>query len=175
MNREIIFLGGIHGTGKGFVSEMLCNILPLQYLSASELIKWREINVDAQIKTVNDISDTQERLMRALTSVCSHGQSYLLDGHYCLLNGVNKPTKVPFEVFEQINPIGLLLTVAEPKIIIQRLWERDMKIYDESLIDEMQNLEKEYVKEISTKLRVPMFIADPSDIKSLADKLEILL
>ncbi len=175
MNRKIVFLGGIHGTGKGFVSEKLCELLYLRYLSASELIKWRDINTDAQNKTVDNISDTQDRLLRALAAICVEGQSYILDGHYCLLNGEGKPTKVPFGIFEQINPIALLLTIAEPEIIVERLWQRDMKKYDVNLIYEMQQLEKEYATEISAKLHIPMFIVDPSDTETLGHKIKNMI
>jgi adenylate kinase len=173
--RKIIFLGGIHGTGKGYVSERLCKILPLEYLSASELIKWKEINQDAQNKTVENIPDTQKLLMKALQATCEDNRSYLLDGHYCLLNNEQSPTKVPFKVFENINPIALLLTLTEPEIIVKRLLERDNKLYNRTVIENMQNLEIEYVKEISVKLRVPMFIADPLEIEDLANKIRILI
>ena len=166
---KIIFLGGIHGTGKGFLSEKLCSNLSLQYLSASGLIKWAEINSDAENKLVNNISGTQERLISALKTTCKENQNYLLDGHYCLLNSIQEPTKVNFEVFSNINPMILLIVTAETELIRERLMTRDGKDYDISLITRFQALEKSYAKEISSKLNVPLYFVDESNINDIAE------
>ena len=142
MSCKIIFLGGVHGTGKGFLSEKLCSNLSLKYLSASKLIKWTEINSDASNKLVNNISETQERLTTALKAICEEKENYLLDGHYCLLNSSQEPTKVDFDVFSDINPVILLIVKTEPELIKGRLMNRDGKNYDLTLIRKMLSFEK---------------------------------
>jgi len=42
--KNIIFIGGIHGVGKGTLCEKVCNDLNLLHLSASEVLKWEEIS-----------------------------------------------------------------------------------------------------------------------------------
>ena len=169
MDCKIVFLGGIHGTGKGFLSEKLCSNLSLEYLSASGLIKWSEINSDIENKFVKNISGTQERLINALKITCKENQNYLLDGHYCLLNSIQEPTKVDFEVFSNINPIILLIVTAEPELIRERLMTRDGKDYDISLITKMQTLEKSYAEEISSKLNVPLYLIDEFNINDITE------
>ena len=60
--KNIIFIGGIHGVGKGTLCEKVCNELNLQHLSASEVLKWEEIS-EKENKLVNDFTLTQNRLI----------------------------------------------------------------------------------------------------------------
>jgi broad-specificity NMP kinase len=48
MNIKIAFIGGIHGVGKSTICRQICSELNLEYLSASELIKWADLNEDAK-------------------------------------------------------------------------------------------------------------------------------
>ena len=57
--KNIIFIGGIHGVGKGTLCEKVCNDLNLQHLSASEVLKWEEIS-EKENKLVKDFSKFQE-------------------------------------------------------------------------------------------------------------------
>lgn len=165
---KIVFLGGIHGTGKGFISERLCHNLSMKYLSASGLIKWTEINPDGTNKAVDNIPNTQERLIAALKATCMENENYLLDGHYCLLNLNQEPIKIEFEVFSEINPTVLLIITAKPEIIRERLAKRDNRNYNISLIEEMQSVEKEYAEEISFKLKVPLYFVNEENINEVA-------
>jgi len=40
MNKEIIFIGGIHGVGKGTLCKRIASDLNIIHLSASEVLKW---------------------------------------------------------------------------------------------------------------------------------------
>lgn len=168
MNCKMVFLGGVHGTRKGFIASKLCSNLSTKYLSASELIRWSEISPDNKNKVVNDIPNTQERLIKALNVACVDGENYLLDGHYCLLNSNREPTKIEFEIFSEINPSVLLIIMTEPQLIIERLSKRDNRNYDISLIEEMQSVEKEYAEEISSKLNVPLYFVNEINIDEVA-------
>lgn len=166
---KIVFLGGIHGTGKGFISDRLCHNLSMKYLSASGLIKWTEISTDAKNKAVDNIPNTQERLMTALKATCIENKNYLLDGHYCLLNSNQEPTKIEFEIFSEINPTILLIITAEPELIRERLANRDNRNYNISLIEEMQSVEKQYAEEISFKLKVPLYFVNEGNINEVTN------
>ena len=50
MTSKIAFIGGIHGVGKSTVCKHICRDLKIEYLSASELLKWKDLNEDAQNK-----------------------------------------------------------------------------------------------------------------------------
>ena len=70
MNAEVfnnIFcVGGIHGVGKSTICRQLALDLSIHYLSASEVLKWKDLNTDKKNKNVNNISDTQDRLITSL-------------------------------------------------------------------------------------------------------------
>src|SRR5690606_18775242 len=101
---NIIFIGGIHGVGKSTICQHICRELNMVYLSASELLKWEEINDDANNKKVKDIPFTQNRLITGLFNTIQKRHFYLLDGHYCLLNGKAEVEKISIDIFMQINP-----------------------------------------------------------------------
>lgn len=157
--KNIIFIGGIHGSGKGTICDKIRTNTKIIHLTASEVLKWTEIS-EQNSKTVQDINDTQSRLINNLHKIIQEDERYLLDGHYCLLNAENKPVKVPLQTFLEINPEKFILVIAETKEIQNRLESRDNKTYDLNLIEDFQNMEIEYAKELSSKLKKPLLIID---------------
>lgn len=157
MKNDIIFIGGIHGVGKGTLCERIESELGIVHLSASEVLKWKELNVDSSDKRVADIDSTQDRLLNNLKWIIIPGQTYLLDGHFCLLNKENKIEKVPEDVFIGINPKKIIVVSENPEIISKRLSQRDGRIYETSLLKEMQNTEIEHAKYISNLLGVEIY------------------
>jgi adenylate kinase len=65
---NIVFVGGIHGVGKRTIWQYICHELNMKYLSASELLRWEDINEDAKNKKVKDIPLTQNRLVLGLSN-----------------------------------------------------------------------------------------------------------
>ncbi|MEY3499388.1 MAG: hypothetical protein RL308_1057 [Bacteroidota bacterium] len=104
MKRNITFIGGIHGVGKSTICEKICKETSLQYLSASKLIKWGEMNEGLLSKQVEDVNITQQRLLIGLDNTVNEDKVYLLDGHYSLFNKKNEIVTVPLETFHQLNP-----------------------------------------------------------------------
>lgn len=47
---NIVFIGGIYGVVKSTICQHICRELNMEYLSASELLKWEDINDDAKTK-----------------------------------------------------------------------------------------------------------------------------
>ncbi|MCZ2248213.1 MAG: AAA family ATPase [Bacteroidia bacterium] len=167
MFQEIAFIGGIHGVGKSTICRQLCSELNLEYLSASELLKWKDINEDAKNKKVKDIPDTQNRLIVGLNNVIQKGKNYLLDGHYCLLNSNNEVVRIPFETFEKINPFSLNLILGDISEIKKRLETRDNKPYDYALLERLQSEELTYAKQLSKKLGITLNLGTQNDYSEL--------
>jgi adenylate kinase len=167
--KNIIFIGGIHGSGKGRICETLKSKIDLIHLTASEVLNWKELSSQEE-KNVKDINQTQDRLISNLNKIVTEDKIYLLDGHYCLLNKNGYPEKIPIQTFKDINPLKLILITTEHKIIKERLEKRDNKTYNIGLIEKFQNLEINYAKELSLILQSPLHI-----IKSEQFKIEILL
>lgn len=168
---NISFIGGIHGVGKSTICNVLCSTLNIRYLSASEVLKWIEINADVKNKKVQNIPLTQDRLINGLIKRVEKDLHYLLDGHYCLMDKNNKIIKVPFETFEAINPVSLHLIVGDIPEIKSRLESRDQKIYDEQLLEEMQACEVNYANEISNKLGINLTIGKENDYQEITKAL----
>ena len=175
MFNEIAFIGGIHGVGKSIICQHICSELNLEYLSASELLKWKAINEDATNKNVKDIPDTQDRLILGLTNTVQKGKYYLLDGHYCLLDSNNKVVNVPLETFEKINPFCLNLIIGDILEIKKRLETRDNKSYNYALLECLQNEELTYAKYLSKTLGIALNLGTQGDYSQLLLSLRTFL
>ncbi|PJJ07564.1 adenylate kinase [Flavobacterium sp. 1] len=162
--KNIIFIGGIHGSGKGTICETLKNKIDLIHLTASEVLKWNELSTKEE-KLVTNINETQNRLVINLNKIVEENKTYLLDGHYCLLNNHGKPEKIPIQTFKDINPKKLILVIANPETIKKRLEKRDAKTYDIDIIEEFQNLEINFATDISEILEIPLHIINSEQLE----------
>lgn len=155
---NISFVGGIHGVGKSTICRGICSQLDIQYLSASQVLKWSDMNTDERNKNVQDISLTQDRLINGLLSIVKPNKHYLLDGHYCLFDKEGKVTQVPFETFIAINPQSLHLIIGDVQIIKHRIEYRDLRTYEYDKLKEMQDQEIAYSEELSKRLNIQLSI-----------------
>ncbi|PSL01228.1 ATP-binding protein [Cecembia rubra] len=152
--KNIIFIGGIHGVGKGTLCRKVCNDLNLRHLSASEVLKWEEIS-EKENKLVKDFTLTQNRLITNLQQIVTENERYVLDGHYCLLNKDNVPEKIDFDTFRALNPFAFIIVVDDVQEIKKRLENRDNREYDFDLLLKFQELELEYSIELAEQLNKP--------------------
>ena len=169
MKNDIIFIGGIHGVGKGTLCKRIESELGIIHLSASEVLKWKDFNMDSSDKRVSDIDSTQDCLLKNLKGVITPGKTYLLDGHFCLLNKESKIEKVPEEVFIGINPKKIIVVSETPEIIAKRLYQRDGKRYETSLLEKMQNTEIEHAQYLSSLLDLEMFEVQSDSYNTLKE------
>lgn len=163
MTGTLSFIGGIHGVGKSTICTDICQRTGLTYLSASELIKWKEINIDPLNKKVVNIPGTQDRLITGLQHAMREGKNYLLDGHYCLLDSQGTITPVPVETFESMKPVSLHLITGDTLQIKHRLEARDGTVYDAKLLERMQQHELAHARHASSVLGVELAIGAQED------------
>lgn len=175
MLNNIAFIGGIHGVGKSTICRQICDEVKLIYLSASELLKWKDINEDSQNKKVKNIPTTQDRLIIGLTNTVQDNKSYLLDGHYCLLNSTNDIVNIPLETFKLINPIFLNILLGDITEIKNRLEQRDNRPYDQELLSRMQESELNYARYLSKTLGVTLNIGTQNDFSELLTSLRAFM
>ncbi len=171
MLNNIVFIGGIHGVGKSTICRQICGEVKLEYLSASELIKWKDINEDVQNKKVKNIPATQDRLIIGLTNTVQENKFYLLDGHYCLLNSENEIVNIPLDTFKLINPISLNIVLGDINEIKNRLEKRNNRPYDQELLNRMQESELNYARHLSKTLGVTLHIGTQIDFSELLTSL----
>src|SRR5262249_1164106 len=102
-NRNVIFVGGIHGVGKTTYCEKLSSDLNLKHYSASDLIK--EVKRTNSVhKNVKNIPQNQDILLDAIDKCFYENKWYILDGHFCLLNEQGSISPIPFATFQSIGP-----------------------------------------------------------------------
>ncbi|MBW8201748.1 ATP-binding protein [Flagellimonas abyssi] len=169
--REIIFVGGIHAVGKGTVCKELAQKFDFEHLSASQVLKWNEIS-DLKNKKVQNFSSTQDRLLTNLNKIIEPNKTYLLDGHFTLLNSNGKPEKIDESTFIGIQPKFIILLTCEPQIIFERLKQRDDSVYKLSVLEKMQQMEIEHANYISKKLEIPLFKVIDGNTSSIIEHLK---
>jgi len=169
MLENISFVGGIHGVGKSTICKDICKKFKINYLSASEVLKWSKLNTDVKNKKVDDISFTQDLLITGLNEQANKSERYILDGHYCLFNKDGNVERIPFDTFRQINPASLHIITGNIDEIKKHLEERDQKQYNYKLLKEMQDAEIDYANEISRKILKPLVISTNENFTKLHD------
>ncbi|MEP4091625.1 ATP-binding protein [Reichenbachiella sp.] len=167
MHHNIIFIGGIHGVGKGTICSKIADELDLKHLSASEVLKWSEVSSDASNKLVKDIPDTQNRLIIGLEKRINPEKKYLLDGHFCLFDSNGIPQKVSIKTFQKIAPIAISVVTTDIMKVANRLKIRDGKDYNQNLLNEMQGAEKSHAISVAKELNVPFFEIKNGSISEL--------
>ena len=175
MINNIAFVGGIHGVGKSTICREICDELKLEYLSASELIKWEVINEDIGNKKIQDISETQNRLIIGLKIINQESNYYILDGHYCLINKENDIVNVPIETFKFMNLFSLNIILGDTTEIKSRLEKRDNLPYSKEFLNEMQERELEYARYLSKTLGLPLNIGFQNDYSNLLTNFRVYI
>lgn len=172
MNKNIIFLGGVHGVGKSVFSQKLKEIFPeLLQESCSRVLKWK----DSTEKKVKHISKNQDKLVDNLEKLIDINKVYLLDGHFSLLNRDNKAEKIPLKTFKGIDPAFIILLVEEPSIICQRLKKRDGKVWELSVIEDLCLKELEHARFVAKALEIPLIKITSDEIDSVKGQISSLL
>lgn len=160
MNNNIIFVGGIHGVGKTTLCNLLSHSLDIKSYSSSKLISLiKNDNISAD-KKVSNIEENQNVLLSAINKLVQEEKPYLLDGHFCLINEKNKITEVPIGVFENLNIKEIFVLVDDIENILKRLEQRDSKEYQNKLINEFQEREVKWAKEVAKNIGVKCNIID---------------
>ena len=161
MSRFTIFLGGVHGAGKGHFCELMRQYIICDYISASSLLHWATTD-----KTVEDVNANQDLLATLLPDAIRGDKAYLIDGHYALWNKRGGIDKVSSTVFEASKPDVLLCMIGNPALIAERLLYRDTIHYTADQIAALQSEEVEGAKRISELLQRPLYIVDTENVDS---------
>jgi adenylate kinase len=166
---NIVFVGGIHGVGKGRLCRVLGEHLGWAHLSAGKLIAAAENEPERLDKRVADAVSNQERLLRVLSATMSPGIRYLLDGHFCLLTPNLSFTPTPFHVFERISPEAILLLKEKPAVIAQRLQIRDGRSHPDDFLRAFQAEEISLATMTAERLNVPFLEASPENYEEILE------
>ena len=163
VKRKIIFVGGVHGVGKGTLCQQIKTKYGILHFSASELLKWAEISPPAN-KRVIDFDLTQSRLHKGIDENIPDGKLTILDGHFILLNKVGHPEIISEDTFYKIGPIAIVVVIEDVDIILKRLSNRDSTVYNKNTLTKMQEMERNQARKISSNLKIPLCEINGGDI-----------
>ena len=152
---KTVFVLGIHGVGKNYLCNSVVNTLEIPHYGSSELIRQYNKSLISSDKAVNEVSRNQDVLVNQYHKL-PDAPLILLDGHCCLLKDGIIIERVPISTFEQLDICGIVLVTAPVNIIIERMQKRDGIIHDEVILSQMMITERNYSKEISEHLNVPL-------------------
>lgn len=170
MSRFTIFIGGVHGVGKGYLCRLLQQNIFCDYVSVSALLHWT-----TKDKTVENVQANQDLLTVLLPNAIQADKTFLIDGHYAILNKNGGIEPVPNKVFDACKPNVLIVVADNPDIIVERLKKRDNLDYDAVTVGRNQDVEIDVAKSISKALRIPLFIIrsfNDNDIKKMIKEIK---
>lgn len=155
MGRLRLFVGGVHGAGKGSLCKQLVDYLIGEYVSASQLLHW-----NTKCKQVKDVSYNQELLTELLQKHTQHDVDYVIDGHFALWNKNNECEVVPLETFVPLKLSAIIIVTCASELVQKRLKFRDSIIYKLEDIKALQSLEEKQAKVVAQTLGIPLMIVN---------------
>lgn len=154
--RRTIFLAGIHAVGKTtFAKEKFSS--KYEVVTASLLIKNGSGDVPLN-KKVHNINKNQLILIYEFNKLKKLKKNIVLDGHFCLLDKSGNITYIPVTVFKKLGISHIILLETHPKIIQQRLLERDKTRMSLEKIIKLLEAERKHALYIAHKLKIPITI-----------------
>ena len=158
MSREVIFIAGVHGVGKGVLSGEISEKLSLPHYTASDLIKREKGGVTDIEKKVKDADENQDYLVSAINRLPSKENLIILDGHFCLHSGGGIYV-VPLKTFQNIPLKRIVLLVDNEEDIYSRIHRRGGAALSVSVIENLQRKEVEQAKLVAHSLNIPLYVS----------------
>lgn len=162
----MIFLGGIHGSGKSYLCSKIYENTKTPFYTASELINDFKKTSYTNSKLTKNIDDNQHILIKCVKQITDN--NFILDGHLCLLNENQQICKIGKEVIQALEPRLILIKTSSPDEIRRRLIERDNQDYNIDFIIKFQDTELDYANKLANELAIPMIeITDNSTLEQV--------
>ena len=155
----MIFISGVHGVGKSYFCDMVKLATGIKSYSASALIAQKKHSNFASDKLIPDIDDNQQYLLQAINELRNSGENFILDGHFCLLNTSGEITRIPYDTFTTLKPEEIILLMEKSEVIAARRKERDGVDVSVQDIEDFQEKECAYAKEIAVDIGAKLFIS----------------
>ncbi len=166
-------IAGVYGAGKSTICKRLSLELNLKFFSASELIKSERGSVTwCENKKTDKIESNQQYLVNAVNKL--KRVDFLLDGHFCLLDGEGNIIKLNFNVINKLNLGAILLLKENAEVICKRLLTRDNKFWDEITLSELLHVEEEQASKFAIENNIPFesfYSSDYCEIKGFISSL----
>lgn len=171
----VIFVGGVHGVGKGTHCQLYSQRTGIPWFTASSIIKTeKQSAIAVDTKAVQDPSGNQSLLLRGVRRLLTVNPTILLDGHFTVLNSHNSIVRIEVEVFEQLQLQGIVVLKDSPLKICDQLRQRDGGELAAADVSSHQHAEINHAQMIATKLTIPFSIVEAVDISSFTKAVEAL-
>lgn len=181
ISRQVIFVGGVPGSGKTLLCDRLRSLVPgLRHVGAGQLIRQAlDGGADGYIRPpVADhrMADRfQELLVDAFSQIrAGHVGPLALDGHF-VVPTASGPSPIASEVFRRLCVTWLVLVEAEAQVITRRLRQRlrpDWWDGRAKSIPALIALERRQASVVAGDLGLPLIpVGDGDEPQRLAEKL----
>ncbi|MBX3717033.1 MAG: AAA family ATPase [Burkholderiales bacterium] len=152
-----IFLAGAHGVGKSYLAERTAKRLPVQHVTASQLIREeRGRSTWTSDRRVNDASGNQDALIAAVRRRVDGSPRLLLDGHFVLRDSQGRLVRLDVDVFARLKIVATILIEAPHEIVATRLANRGGRIEELSAIEALAVAEREHATLVCSALDLPL-------------------
>lgn len=163
MNKNVIFIAGVHGVGKSTIVKNISKELDIDSYTASDIINGNKYSLSNNKKVdKSEIKNNQDLLVDGLKKY-RNNRKILLDGHFVLFSENDEIVKIPFENYLRLNLSSIIVLINTSENICKNLRQRDKKNYSIKVIEKMQNYEIEYAKEVSNQLKINISIFHVSE------------
>lgn len=169
MRRAIVFVAGIHGVGKTSFCQRVAEVLAVDHVSASTLIRRAQQRSSEQDKAVAAVAQNQNALISELQKHHWEAPVLLLDGHFCLLTTANAIESVPMVTFQEMSPVAVILLQNQVATIQQRLQTRDSVTYSLDLLEALQATETHQSNLVCAALGIPLLTVTDGDVTEVLD------
>lgn len=170
-----VLLSGVHGVGKGYLTNHIKNdLVEYQIYSASGLIERYKSSDDAGFKRVKNVNQNQEILIMSIRQALQKGEkNFILDGHLCIFNRNGNPERIPEYFFEKSGISGIILLQDDATTISERIRKRDGQVLSIEKIENMQSEETRYANELEEKYGMNILRISPDvEIEVILDWLK---
>ncbi len=171
--KKVVFISGVHGSGKGTLCHALNNLSGINSYSASSLIKSNSDYIEDS-KFIDSADKNQAALIRGLSKLTD--DKLLLDGHFCLLNKSKEIVKLDYSVFDAMELSLVVYVECEPVELSRRLMMRDGVNFSVDLLHLFQSAEYEHALSFCLDRSIPLvkFRSGIDETSSIADEIEKL-
>lgn len=171
----VIFISGVHGVGKSFLSSHFASQNGWFYTSASDLIKKGKSSNWGDNKKVKDISSNQDILISEFKKTKKAHDNIIIDGHAALINKNGEIELIDSSIFRELSIDGIILLEEKEEVIKERFKSRSLVEIDYNL-SKLIKLEREHIRAISKRDEIPLIelkSANISDFENSIEKLKI--
>ncbi|MCJ0765359.1 ATP-binding protein [Variovorax terrae] len=168
-----VFVAGVHGAGKTFVTKPACQRLGLVHATASQLIKEERGQATWDgAKVVSDVEQNQAALISAAKRILESGATLVIDGHFVLRRAPRNHERLSVDVFRALDCSSVLLIHSPVLVLLERLQARQDMSWSEAELTEFSKAEDAHGAEVAKALGIPLKILDSPSAQEVEAWLE---